>query len=90
MKKILFVLSLFFASLFMSPFGVEAKKSNDAKYFSSKNFLVESRDTKGSTHFQIRLLKGSVATFAREKWEKGDIVVIKLKSLKGNDLEVGI
>ena len=66
------------------------KKSNDAKYFSSKNFLVESRDTKGSTHFQIRLLKGSVATFAREKWEKGDIVVIKLKSLKGNDLEVGI
>lgn len=38
------------------------------------------------------MLKGSVATFAREKWKKGDTVIIKLKSLKGNkkDLEVGI
>ncbi|TWS18644.1 hypothetical protein FK268_23920, partial [Tsukamurella sputi] len=34
--------------------------------------------------------KGSVATFAREKWKKGDTVVIKLKSLKGKDLEIGI
>ncbi len=67
-----------------------AKKINNEKCFSSKTFLVESRDTKGSTHFKIRLLKGSVAIFGREKWKKGDTVVIKLKSFKGNDLEVGI
>ncbi|WP_215508499.1 hypothetical protein [Peptoniphilus sp. EMRHCC_23] len=81
---------LLFALVFNPNVVMAAKKSNDAKCFSSKNFLVESRDTKGSTDFQIRLLKESVATFAREKWKKGDIVVIKLKSLKGNDLEVGI
>ena len=88
-KKFSIVL-LLFTLVFSLNVVMVAKKSNDAKCFSSKNFLVESRDTKGSTHFQIRLLKGSVATFAREKWKKGDTVVIKLKSLKGNDLEVGI
>ena len=36
------------------------------------------------------MLKGSVATFGREKWKKGDTVLIKLKSLKGKDVEVGI
>ena len=88
-KKISIAL-LLFTLVFSLNVVMAAEKSNDSKCFSSKNFLVESRDTKGSTHFQIRLLKGSVATFAREKWNKGDIVVIKLKSLKGNDLEVGI
>lgn len=73
-----------------SDVAMAAKKSDNAKCFSSKNFLVESRDTKGSTDFKIRLLKGSVAIFGREKWKKGDTVVIKLKSFKGNDLEVGI
>ncbi|WP_077075172.1 hypothetical protein [Aedoeadaptatus urinae] len=88
-KKISIAL-LLFALVFSPNVVMAAKNSNDAKCFSSKNFLVESRDTKGSTDFQIRLLKGSVATFAREKWKKGDIVVIKFKSLKGSDLEVGI
>ena len=88
-KKLSIALVLF-ALVFSLNVVMAAKKSNNAKCFSSKNFLVESRDKKGSTHFQIRLLKGSVATFAREKWKKGDTVVIKLKSLKGKDLEVGI
>lgn len=73
-----------------SDVAMAAKKSDNAKCFSSKNFLVESRDTEGSMDFKIRLLKGSVATFGREKWKKGDTVLIKLKSFKGNDLEVGI
>ena len=36
-------------------------------------------------------MKGSVATFGREKWKKGDTLVLKLKDLKGNKegLEVG-
>ena len=89
MKKISIALVLF-TLVFSLNVVMAAKKSNNAKCFSSKNFLVESREKKGSTHFQIRLLKGSVATFGREKWKKGDTIVIKLKSFKGNDLEVGI
>ncbi|UQK60726.1 hypothetical protein [Ezakiella coagulans] len=88
-KKLSIALVLF-ALVFSLNVIMAAKKSNNEKCFSSKNFLVESRDTKGSTHFKIRLLKGSVATFGREKWKKGDTVLIKLKSFKGNDLEVGI
>ena len=88
-KKLSIALVLF-ALVFSLNVVMAAKKSNNEKCFSSKTFLVESRDTKGSTHFKIRLLKGSVAIFGREKWEKGDTVVIKLKSLKGKDLEVGI
>lgn len=88
-KKLSIALVLF-ALVFSLNKVMAAKKSNNEKCFSSKTFLVESRATKESTHFQIRLLKGSVATFAREKWKKGDTVVIKLKSLKGKDLEVGI
>ena len=88
-KKLSIALVLF-ALLFSLNVIMAAKKSNNEKCFSSKNFLVESRDTKGSTHFKIRLLKGSVAIFGREKWKKDDTVVIKLKSFKGNDLEVGI
>lgn len=89
LKKLSIALVLF-ALVFSLNLVMAAKKSNNEKCFSSKTFLVESRDTKGSTHFKIRLLKGSVAIFGREKWKKGDTVVIKLKSLKGNDLEVGI
>lgn len=88
-KKLSIALVLF-ALVFSLNVIMAAKKSNNEKCFSSKNFLVESRDTKESTHFKIRLLKGSVATFGREKWKKGDTVLIKLKSFKGNDLEVGI
>ena len=88
-KKLSIALVLF-ALVFSLNVVMAAKKSNNEKCFSSKTFLVESRDTKGSTHFKIRLLKGSVAIFGREKWKKGDTVVIKLKSLKGKDLEVGI
>ena len=88
-KKLSIALVLF-ALVFSLNVVMAAKKSNNEKCFSSKTFLVESRDTKGSTHFKIRLLKGSVATFGREKWKKGDTVLIKLKSFKGNDLEVGI
>lgn len=88
-KKFSIVL-LLFTLVFSLNVVMAAKKSNNEKCFSSKTFLVESRDTKGSTHFKIRLLKGSVAIFGREKWKKGDTVVIKLKSLKGKDLEVGI
>lgn len=88
-KKLSIALVLF-ALVFSLNVVMAAKKSNNEKCFSSKTFLVESRDTKGSTHFKIRLLKGSVAIFGREKWKKGDTVVIKLKSFKGNDLEVGI
>ena len=88
-KKLSIALVLF-ALVFSLNVVMAAKKSDNAKCFSSKNFLVESRDTKVSTHFKIRLLKGSVATFGREKWKKGDTVLIKLKSFKGNDLEVGI
>lgn len=81
---------MLFALVFSLNVVMAAKKSNNEKCFSSKTFLVESRATKKSTHFKIRLLKGSVATFGREKWKKGDTVLIKLKSFKGNDLEVGI
>ena len=88
-KKLSIALVLF-ALVFSLNVVMAAKKSNNEKCFSSKTFLVESRATKKSTHFKIRLLKGSVATFGREKWKKGDTVLIKLKSCKGNDLEVGI
>lgn len=88
-KKLSIALVLF-ALVFSQNIVMATKKAPMQNVFLSKTFLVESRTTKGSTHFQIRLLKGSVATFAREKWKKGDTVVIKLKSLKGKDLEVGI
>ena len=68
-KKLSIALVLF-ALVFSLNVVMAAKKSNNEKCFSSKTFLVESRDTKGSMHFKIRLLKGSVAIFGREKWKK--------------------
>ena len=53
-KKFSIVL-LLFTLVFSLNVVMAAKKSNNEKCFSSKTFLVESRDTKGSTHFKIRL-----------------------------------
>ena len=94
MNKIIKIISILILSILIFSQNKALGFSNGANrdYSYSKNFLVKSTPNKDSTDFQIHLVKGSVATFAREKWKKGDTIVIKLKSIKKNKegLEVGV
>lgn len=91
-RKVLVVLTILIViSIQNKVLGIE-KDYNNNSFFQGKTFSVESTKEEDSTNFQIRLMKGSVATFGRENWKKGDKIAISLESLNSNEvsLEVGI